>query len=238
MARHGGRQIMVETTDLGNNKMRSVMDICRFVAFLSIVLFVDCVNAVAADESTAETDKIVEESRIAWNKFLSANCSEKDTEQTIRKLMDGKYREIGFFRANNETHRLLFVIDDFHEVYFAFFDKNSRLMYTPRVEPKGQWLRMPNGYVKSIPSPAEMKLQTKVDEAALDYVVKHTNRERESLRVTCRRSENAPTWDVVVTINTLELDAPAYVLEITNDGVVVKGPFKDASESKTTPSRN
>ncbi len=206
--------------------MRTVIGICRLVTVLSVILFVRYVNAVAADKSIAETDESIEKSRMAWNTFLSANCSGNDTEETIRKLMNGKYREMGLFRANNETHGLLFLIDDFHQVHFAFFDKDSRLMFTPRVEPKGLWLRMPSGYVKSIPTPAEMKLKSTVAEAALEYIVKRTNHKRDSLRVFCQRSDKAQTWDVSVTVKSLQLDPPAYVLEITNDGVVVQGPLK------------
>jgi hypothetical protein len=217
--------------------MRSIIDICRFVAVLSIFLFVDCLNAVAADVSTAETDKLVEENRIAWNKFLSENCSRKDTEQTIRKLMDGKYREIGLLRPSDDRHGLIFLIDDFHEALFVFWDKDSRLVFTPRVEPKRQWLRMPSGYVNAISTSAEMKLESKVAEAAIDYVMKHRKYERDSLEAFCIRSEKDPTWDVMVTTTGLEIDKANWVLEISNDGVVIKGPFKDASESKTTTSK-
>lgn len=109
-------------------------------------------------------------------------------------------------------------------------------MSTPRVEPKGQWLRMPSGYVKSIPSPAEMKLKSKVAEAALDYILKHTNRKRDSLEVYCLRGEMAPTWDAMVRLKGLQLDPPTYLLEITNDGVVVRGPFEKDCANETGPS--
>jgi hypothetical protein len=229
------------------------MDICRFIPILGIILFVGYVNADATDGRIAETEKRVEESRIAWNKFLAENCPKDATEQAVRKLMDGKYRDITLVRGSKITYGLLFLIDDFHQVFFGFYDKNSRLTQTPRVEPRGQWLRMPSGYVKSIPSSAEMKLKSKVAEAAIEYVVKHTHHKRDSLFVYCIRSEKAPTWDVEVAFKSLALVSPSgYLLEITNDGVVVKGPFSDngereaskkeaeekASGSKTSPSRD
>lgn len=207
--------------------MRALIDICRFATVSGVILFVGCVNAVAADRSIAETEKGIEESRMAWNRFLSANCSDDDTEQTIRKLMHGKYRDVALLQGSKETYELLFLIDDFHQVSFGFYDKNSRLVDTPRIEPKGQWLRMPCGYVKSIPSPAETRLKSKVAEAALEYIVNHTNHKRGSLSVDCIRSDKAQTWDVVGAVKSLQLDPPGYVLEITNDGVVVKGPFED-----------
>lgn len=207
--------------------MRTIINTCGIATVLGMILLVGYVNADAADETVAEQDKRIEENRIEWNKFLSANCSDNDTEQTIRKLMDGKYREIGLFRANNETHGLLFLIDDFHEVHFGFSDKDSRLLFTPRVVPKGQWIRMPKGYVKSIRTPAETRLQTKLAEAAIEYVMKHTNRTRDSLSVSCQRSAESQTWDVVVALKSYELGKPGYLLEMTNDGVVVRGPFKN-----------
>jgi hypothetical protein len=221
--------------------MKRIKDTWRFVCVCGGVLFIGYVSAVTSNGGLAETDKPVvktdesiEDSRRAWNRFLSANCSDDDTEQSIRKLMEGKYREIGVVRTNKETHGLLFLIDDFHQVNFGFFDKTSKLMYTPRVEPKGQWLRMPNGYVKSIPNPVEAKLKSKVAAVALDYVVKRTNRKRDSWSVHCERSDTTGTWTVLVVDNGLEVDPPAYRFEITNDGVVVHSPFKDdaTEESK------
>jgi hypothetical protein len=224
--------------------MKTIRGICGLVAVLSMIQFVGHVNAVAADETVAEKDKHIEdkavaeqdmrvgESRIVWNKFLAANCSDNDTEQTIRKLMDGKYRELAPTRSNNETHGLLYRIDDFHEVRFAFYDKNSRLMFTPRVEPKGQWVRMPDGFVKSTRTLAETRLQLKLAEVALEYVMKHTHRQRDSLSVSCMRSAEAHTWDVVVSVKTLQVDAPSYILEMTNEGAIIKGPFDNDDASK------
>jgi hypothetical protein len=194
--------------------MRQTLEVGRFVTILNIMLFVNSVNAVAEDKS-------IEESRVAWNEFLSKNCAAGHTEQMIRKLMNGKYRDIGLARANVEVYRLLFLVDDFHQIEFLF-KRDSRLLLTPTIEPKGQWLRMPSGDVQSIPNPAETKLKAKAEETAIEYVVKHTDHNRDSLSVYCKRSAKAQTWDVVVMISSLQVDTPSYLLEVTDNGQVIE----------------
>jgi hypothetical protein len=135
--------------------------------------------------------------------------------------MNGKFRDVGLVRANDEVYRLLFLIDDFHQIEFAF-DRNSRLLLTPTIEPKTTWLRMPSGDVQSIPNPAEIKLKSKAAEVALEYIVKHTHHNRDSLSVYCKRSAKAQTWSVVVTINSLKVDTPSYLLEVTDNGQVIE----------------
>jgi hypothetical protein len=192
----------------------------QIVAIVAVVLLAICGRTVAEDKSVAES---IEKSRVAWNKFLADNCPSDMTEQAVRKLMDGKYRDIGFaVRANSETYTLLFLLDDFHQVEFGFFAKTSKLILTPRIEPKGQWLRMPSGAIQSIPDPAEVRLKSKVAEAAIDHIVKHTNRKTDSLEVSCQRSDKAGTWDVVVAVKTLQVDPPAWLLQVTEDGQVTE----------------
>jgi hypothetical protein len=196
------------------DEMRRILKIGQFIAVLSVVLCVNCANAVTADD-------IVEESRVAWNKFLSDSCATGQREQAIRTLMNGRFRDVGLARANDEVYRLLFLLDDFHQVEFSF-DKNSRLLLTPIIEPRGQWVRMPNGDVHSIPSPTETKLKTKAQELAIEYIRMHTNHNRDSLSVYCKRSNKPHAWDVVIMINSLQVDTPNYLLEITDDGQVAE----------------
>jgi hypothetical protein len=193
--------------------MRGTLEVGRLITVLNVILFANTLNTVAADKS-------IEECRVAWNEFLSKNCASGQTEQTIRKLMNGKYRDVGLARANDDVHRLLFLVDDFHQIEFAF-DRNSRLLLTPTIEPKGRWLRMPSGDVQSIPDPAEIKSKSKVEAIALGYIVKHTDHNRDSLSAYCKRSDKAHTWDVVVMMNSLQVDTPSYLLEVTDDGQVV-----------------
>ena len=195
--------------------MRRILKAGRYITVLSVVLFLNSVSAIGADIS-------IEESRVAWNEFLSKHCETGQTEQAIRKLMNGKYRDIGLApRANAEVHRVLFLVDDFHQIEFAFH-RDSGLLLTPTIEPRGQWLRMPSGDVQSIPNPAELRLRSKAEEAAIEYIVNQTDHNRGSLSVYCRRSAKAQTWDVVVTLNTLEVDTPSYLLKVTDNGQVIK----------------
>ncbi len=110
-----------------------------------------------------------ERSRIAWNKFLDRNCIVDMTEQAVRKVMDGRYRDIGYARANNEVYRLIFLLDDYHQVEFAFHN-DSKLLIMPDVERRGQWLRLPDGNTVSIPDPAEVAAKAKVEAAAIKYI--------------------------------------------------------------------
>ncbi|MDY0166748.1 MAG: hypothetical protein RBS80_09410 [Thermoguttaceae bacterium] len=192
--------------------MKNTLEFGRCIAVLNVVLFIHSANAVT-------TDKSIEESRVAWNAFLSQSCTTGQTEQTIRNLMDGKFRDVGFAQANDEVYRLLFLVDDFHQVEFAF-NRDSRLLLTPTIEPKGQWLRMPNGEVQSIPNPLEAELRSKTEELALEYIVKHTDHNRDSLVVYCKRGTKAQTWDAVVIINSLQVGTPSYLLEVTDTGQV------------------
>lgn len=192
--------------------MKNTLGFGRFIAALSVILSIHSANIVAMDKS-------IEETRVAWNAFLSQSCTTGQTEQTIRNLLNGKFRDVGFARANDEVYRLLFLVDDFHQVEFAF-DRDSRLLLTPTIEPKSQWLRMPNGDVQSIPTPVEAELRANAEELALEYIVKHTNHNRDSLAVYCKRAAKANTWDVVVIVSSLQVGTPSYLLEVTDDGEV------------------
>lgn len=160
-----------------------------------------------------------EESRVEWNTFLTRNCTEGLSEEAVRQLMAGKFREFGFARSNDEVHRLLYLVDDFHQVEFAF-DRSSKLLFIPAVETKGQWLRLPTGEISLIPDPLELKLRSQAEDSAIQYVVQHKGRDRNTLSAVGRRSRMEKEWDVVVFINSLEVDAPTYVLKVSATGQV------------------
>lgn len=185
----------------------------RFVSFMAAMLICEAVTVAAQDNDT------LQQSRIAWNDFLSKNCPTGQMEKAVRKVMDGKYRDVGSARANDESHRLLFLIDDYHQVEFGI-DRDSKLLLTPTIEPKGQWVRFPSGEVLSIPNPEEVKLKTKAEAAAIQYITQHTSHLRDSLSAVCKRSAKTHTWDAVVTINSLEADTPTYLLEVTDGGQI------------------
>ena len=208
--------------------MKTLIDICRVVAVLGVVLLVRYGYADEVEKSAAETEKAVEASRMAWNKFLAANCKERvSTPKEIRKLMKGKYRDVGLVVHNTQTYGLLFLIDDFHQVKFSFEKKDDTLIIAPRVEPRGQWIRMPRGQVKSIPMPDEVRLKSKIAKVALDSVVKHTKRKRETLDILCYRSDKPKEWNAVVVFKTLQLSPPSWIFKITNDGVIIESPFEE-----------
>lgn len=203
--------------------MKGITDCRLLITLLCIILFsalfFDRVEALTWEEDFAETDRNVEQTRLAWNEFLTKKCEAGQTDETIRALMHGKYRDNGLARGNSGIYSLLFLIDDFHQVEFLF-DHNSQLMFTPWIEPKGEWLRTPSGDVRVVLSAAEMKSKSKAAGVALEFVMKHTNHKRGSLSVFCRRSADRHTWDVVVVPNMLQLDSPTYNLKVTNDGQV------------------
>jgi hypothetical protein len=190
---------------------RAFARIIWFVLLNSVVVLYP-LNGVAADSG-------IEECRVAWAGFLSERCATGQTEQSIRKLMSGTYRDIGMTRINAQFYRLLFLLDDFHQVEFVF-DKESRLLLSPTVEPRGQWLRSPNGAVQTIPDPNEARLRSQAEESAMKYVVGHTHHAQDTMAVYCKRGAKAQTWDVVVTINSLQVDTPSYLLEVNDNGQV------------------
>jgi hypothetical protein len=179
-----------------------------------------CAVVLALQSFCAAEDDARLRSRRQWRQFLDQNCRTGQSEQVIRQLMDKKYRDMGRARAGNpEFYRLLFAVDDL-EIEF-YFDDRSRLRGMPTIEPKGQWIRLPNGEVRSIPDPAEVALKSEVGEIAIRYVVRHTEQRRESLSAHCTRSDDASqTWRVVVTETGLETDTPIYLLEVTEAGNV------------------
>lgn len=167
----------------------------------------------------ADENEQIEQSRIAWNSVLEKECNGGADERVVRRFMEGKHRDIGVRWTKGEAHRLLYLIDDYHQVEF-FFDRDSKLIRTPRIEPKGLWLRLPTGEVHSTLHPAEAKMKSKAEQVALQYVAEHTDHHPRSLAVFSMRSTKASNWDVVVTTNSLQVDTPNYILEITDDGKV------------------
>ncbi len=189
--------------------------VTRLIAAASVVIWFEPIYA-AADEGD-----MLEENRIAWNEFLLKECKAGQTEQMIRKQMAGKFRDFGFARANDEIYRLVFLIDDYNQVEFAF-RRDAKLVLTPTIEPKTQWLRLPNGNVLTIPYPAEVKFNAKAQEVAIRYVAERTKHSRDSLVAFCRRSEKSQKWDVVVSIDSLVVDGETFLLEVTDSGQVRK----------------
>lgn len=186
----------------------------RFIVALLTVLLPNGFRIAIAGEN-----EHLEQSRMEWNGYLSRECKIGAAEQSIRKVMGGKYRDVGMARANDEVYSLLFLIDDYHQIEFSF-DRGHKLMLTPTIEPKGQWLRLPNGEVLSMPSPTEAKMKSKAEQMAIQYVVEHTGYDHDTLSAFCRRSTKTSTWDAVVTLKSLQVDTPNFLLEINDDGHV------------------
>lgn len=187
--------------------------LARFVAIATLLL------SSGPRFSMGDENEQLEQSRIAWNSILGKECNAGADERAVRKFMEGKHRDVGVIGTNDEAHRLLYLIDDYHQIEFCF-DRDRKLIRTPTIEPKGLWLRLPNGQVLSNLNPAEAKMKSKAEQVALQYVVEHTDHDRNSLAVFSMRSTKASNWDVVVTINSVQVDTPNYILEITDDGKV------------------
>lgn len=181
------------------------------------------VPALGADK----LEDLLEQKRLAWNEYLDKSCTTSTTESAVRKLMDKKYREMGYARANNEVYRLLYLVDDYHQVEFAFHN-DGKLLMTPEVERKGRWIRSPDGQVTSIPDPIEVALKAKIASQAIEYVAKRTTH-TEALLPHVTRGDKAHAWKVVVGVDSLAADTPNYLLEIAADGTInerrpIEGP--------------
>jgi hypothetical protein len=189
----------------------------RAARTLAVLIVLACIGGLASGD---ELEELREQSRVSWNKFFEKNCSNGMSEQAVRKLMDRKYRNLAVARANDEIYRLLYVIDDFHEVEFAFRN-NATLLMPPTVERKGKWIRSSDGKTISIPEPAEAALKSKLEAAGIQYVAKKEKYQPEQLTAHASRGKKH-RWNVVVMLNSLVVDTPNYVLELTDDGQVTE----------------
>ncbi len=199
--------------------------IARFATAAAMILNVGLALAAQTE------DDLIEQSRMAWTGFLSKQFPVGTKEQVVRKLMAGKHRDLGFPKYDGGGCCLLFLVDSYHQIEFVF-DPDKTLEQTPRIEPKGQWLRSPDGWLLSIPSNAERKMEARAAKLAVDYVAARTHEDRDSLRAHCERSVKKSTWDVLVNVESLEIvDRLGYVLEVTDDGKVKETrPFEHERE--------
>lgn len=163
--------------------------------------------------ASAEIDDKCESVRLDWNKYLFEKCLAAATEADVRKVMDGRYREIAHCRANSDSYRLLYLLDDYHQVEF-FFQNSGRLMMTPRVERRGRWLRFPDGNIVSQPEAAEAARKSKIEELAIAFVSKQHGYPLNHLRGHGMRGDRAHTWIATVTLNSLQVDTPSIVVEV------------------------
>jgi hypothetical protein len=90
----------------------------------------------------------------------------------------------------------------------------------------------------------EDALRVKAGERALEYVSKLTQGKIKLLRPPfCRRSDKPGTWNVVVEEDSLVIDAPHWLLEVTDAGTVAdwwernkpKAPAPTARPARTKP---
>ena len=175
---------------------------------------------IASSTLADEFEEWREQSRLAWNQFLDENCSTQMSEQAVRKLMDKKHRDIGFARANEHSYRLLFLIDDYHQVEF-FFNNDSTLSLIPFAERKGQWIRNPDGTTVSIPEQSEAAARAEAEDAAIRSIAREHGYKPEALEAFGKRGKKHK-WFVVVIHNLLEVDPPTFMLEVSAYGEVKK----------------
>ncbi len=186
---------------------------CR-VSIMAVAVLAGALACLAG-----ETDDTVEQARIAWNAFLEQRCTKGKTETSVRRLMEPRCREPGWNRANNETYVLLFLIDDHHQAEFIFRN-DGRLLTRVNLERRGRWLRLPDGTVISIPDPQEAALQAAVGAQAVDYVAKANGYSPQELSAFVQRGQQVNSWEVVVTVKSLAVDTPNYLLEVMADGEI------------------
>jgi hypothetical protein len=108
-----------------------------------------------------------------------------------------------------------------HQIEF-FFDQDSLLLFTPSVEPKGEWLRFPVGQVVVMPNESELRLKAKAEVAAIKHVAERKRLSSNKLWGSARRAAKSHTWEVVVLRDSLEVDTPTYILEVTDDGRITE----------------
>jgi hypothetical protein len=187
-----------------------------FARFLAITFILLSVRSICAAATESE---FLEKSRVEWTAFLEKECPDDTSEQVVRKVMSGKYRDVGLGQSAGENHLLLFLLDDHHQIDFVF-DRDNKLIFTPTIKPKEQWLRSPNGRLSSIPTEAERKMKAKAAQVAMDYVAQRTK--HDSLKAGCWRSAKASTWVVLVNVDhgLAMIDSLGYHLEVTDDGQV------------------
>jgi hypothetical protein len=197
----------------------------RFLGTAAILLSLGPVCAAATES------ELLEKSRFEWAEFLEKECPDGTSEQVVRKVMEGKYLDVGSARATGDCYLLLFLIDDYDQVEFGF--GGDRKLTLKRIVPKEQWLRSPDGWVVSVPSKAERQMSAKAQQVAIQYVAERTTHSRDALEATCWRTVKASTWEVLVDTKKYlaVIDTIGYHLEVTDDGHVKETtPFRHERE--------
>lgn len=208
---------------------------------ISAAILFACLNAsgsTLARDLDADNVEIRQKCRQAWMNSLEKNCPKGSTEQAIRKFMETRFRDVGRVTMQGGLYRLVFLVDDFHQILFTFEADDSTLYLPPEIEPRSQWLRTPKGEVIFILTPKESASRAKAEELAIQYVVANKKRQRETLKILGSTHLIDGTWDTIVTIDTDQVDPPYFRVVVTDDGQVTewKPGRKRQLDEKSLPS--